>query len=137
MGHKDWHLGTQWSSQTLDSEPWLPGKLYCALIVFVENKIRSTLNSPFQFLKANQASTWNWSEGWPGTVGEVEIIDLIIFIFFLMIIIFTSVFNCARSTFTSVSCRGLVTFQELWNGLFVVTVYSGKGWKTRADNYMH
>ena len=25
--------------------------------------------------------------------------------------------NCARSTFASVSCRGLVTFQELWNGI--------------------
>ena len=26
--------------------------------------------------------------------------------------------NCANSTFASVSCRGLVAFQELWNGLF-------------------
>ena len=28
--------------------------------------------SILQFLKGNQASTWNWGEGYPGTVREEE-----------------------------------------------------------------
>ena len=35
-------------------------------------------------------------------------------------------FNCARSTFASVSCRGSVTFQELQNGLFVFSFLENK-----------
>ena len=38
-----------------------------------------------QFLKGNQASTWNQGEGWPRTVRKVETIDMLIS-FFLMII---------------------------------------------------
>ena len=43
----------------------------------------------FTFLKGNQASTWNRGEGWVRTVREVQIIDMLI-IFFLMIVISTS-----------------------------------------------
>ena len=44
------------------------------------------LNSPVsQFLKGNQPSTWNRGEGCPGTVREVEMIDMLIS-FFLTII---------------------------------------------------
>ena len=31
--------------------------------------------------------------------------------------------NCATSTFASISCRGLVIFQELWNGLFLKYIH--------------
>ena len=36
-----------------------------------------------------------------------------------MSIIFHLYINCARTTFASVSCRSLVTFQEPWNGLLL------------------
>ena len=73
-------------------------------------------NSPLDCSCSN--STWNQGEGYPGTVREVEIIDMVIS-FFPMIIISTSILNCARTTFASASCRSLVTFQEQWNGLLL------------------
>ena len=72
--------------------------------------------------KVTTLFTWNRGEGWVHTVREVEIIDMLIS-FFLMIIISTSLTVPVDSTFVSVSCRGLVTFQELWKGWTVILKY--------------